>query len=100
MRRPIGAELDAFVAGVLDGAPLAPTGLDGLKAQLLADAATVGGAHRQGHAADGRGRPVTKAEQSLARRLLAASAIAREAGALAARHFRDRPKALRARFQG
>ena len=35
------AELDAFVAGVLDGAPLAPTGLDGLKAQRLADAATV-----------------------------------------------------------
>jgi myo-inositol 2-dehydrogenase / D-chiro-inositol 1-dehydrogenase len=35
------AELDAFVAGVLDRAPLAPTGLDGLKAQRLADAATV-----------------------------------------------------------
>ena len=35
------AELDAFVAGVLDRAPMAPTGLDGLKAQRLADAATV-----------------------------------------------------------
>ncbi|MDJ1159065.1 inositol 2-dehydrogenase [Chelatococcus sp. SYSU_G07232] len=34
------AELDAFVAGVLDGRPLAPTGEDGLKAQILADAAT------------------------------------------------------------
>jgi myo-inositol 2-dehydrogenase / D-chiro-inositol 1-dehydrogenase len=35
------AELDAFVAGVLGGAPLSPTGLDGLRAQRLADAATV-----------------------------------------------------------
>ena len=43
---------------------------------------------------------MTKAEQSLARRLLAASAIAREAGALAARHFRDRPKALQLDFKG
>jgi myo-inositol 2-dehydrogenase / D-chiro-inositol 1-dehydrogenase len=34
------AELDAFVTGVLDGAPLSPTGLDGLRAQRLADAAT------------------------------------------------------------
>lgn len=34
------AELDAFVRGVLDGAPFAPTGEDGLKAQILADAAT------------------------------------------------------------
>ena len=34
------AELDAFVTGVLDGAPLSPTGLDGLQAQRLADAAT------------------------------------------------------------
>jgi myo-inositol 2-dehydrogenase/D-chiro-inositol 1-dehydrogenase len=33
-------ELDAFVASVLDGALLAPDGEDGLKAQLLADAAT------------------------------------------------------------
>jgi myo-inositol 2-dehydrogenase/D-chiro-inositol 1-dehydrogenase len=33
-------ELDAFVASVVDGAPLAPNGEDGLKAQLLADAAT------------------------------------------------------------
>ena len=33
-------ELDAFVAAVLDGAPLSPTGEDGLRAQLLADAAT------------------------------------------------------------
>jgi myo-inositol 2-dehydrogenase/D-chiro-inositol 1-dehydrogenase len=33
-------ELDAFVATVLDGAPLAPSGEDGLRAQLLADAAT------------------------------------------------------------
>jgi myo-inositol 2-dehydrogenase/D-chiro-inositol 1-dehydrogenase len=33
-------ELDAFVTGVLDGAPIAPSGEDGLKAQLLADAAT------------------------------------------------------------
>jgi myo-inositol 2-dehydrogenase / D-chiro-inositol 1-dehydrogenase len=37
------AELDAFIAGVLDGAPLAPTGLDGLKAQRLADAAMQAG---------------------------------------------------------
>jgi myo-inositol 2-dehydrogenase/D-chiro-inositol 1-dehydrogenase len=34
------AELDAFVAGVIDGTPLAPSGADGLKAQVLADAAT------------------------------------------------------------
>ena len=34
------AELDAFVAGTLDGRILAPTGLDGLRAQELADAAT------------------------------------------------------------
>jgi myo-inositol 2-dehydrogenase/D-chiro-inositol 1-dehydrogenase len=34
------AELDTFVAGVLDGAPLSPTGRDGLMAQRLADAAT------------------------------------------------------------
>ena len=34
------AELDAFVAAVLDGAALAPSGEDGLRAQLLADAAT------------------------------------------------------------
>jgi myo-inositol 2-dehydrogenase/D-chiro-inositol 1-dehydrogenase len=33
-------ELDAFITGVLDGTPLAPTGEDGLRAQLLADAAT------------------------------------------------------------
>ena len=33
-------ELDMFVASVLDGAPIAPNGEDGLKAQLLADAAT------------------------------------------------------------
>ena len=33
------AELDAFVAGVLDRAPLVPTGKDGLCALLLADAA-------------------------------------------------------------
>ncbi len=34
------AELDAFVTGVLDGAPLSPTGRDGLNAQRIADAAT------------------------------------------------------------
>jgi myo-inositol 2-dehydrogenase/D-chiro-inositol 1-dehydrogenase len=33
-------ELDAFVAAILDGTPVAPTGEDGLRAQLLADAAT------------------------------------------------------------
>jgi myo-inositol 2-dehydrogenase/D-chiro-inositol 1-dehydrogenase len=33
-------ELDSFVAAVQDGAPLAPTGEDGLRAQVLADAAT------------------------------------------------------------
>jgi myo-inositol 2-dehydrogenase/D-chiro-inositol 1-dehydrogenase len=33
-------ELDAFVTAVLDGTPLAPDGEDGLRAQLLADAAT------------------------------------------------------------
>src|SRR5207253_1551526 len=33
-------ELDAFIAGVLDGAPLEPSGTDGLRAQMLADAAT------------------------------------------------------------
>jgi myo-inositol 2-dehydrogenase/D-chiro-inositol 1-dehydrogenase len=33
-------ELDAFVTAVLDGAPTSPSGEDGLKAQLLADAAT------------------------------------------------------------
>lgn len=33
------AEMDAFVAGVTEGKPLAPTGEDGLKALLLADAA-------------------------------------------------------------
>ena len=41
LRRPAyRAELDAFVAAVLDGKPAAPTGEDGLKALLLADAAT------------------------------------------------------------
>jgi myo-inositol 2-dehydrogenase/D-chiro-inositol 1-dehydrogenase len=34
------AELDAFVSAIRDGAALAPSGEDGLKAQLLADAAT------------------------------------------------------------
>jgi len=34
------AELDAFVAAVLDGVPLSPNGEDGLRAQILADAAT------------------------------------------------------------
>lgn len=34
------AEFDAFVAGVLDGAALQPSGNDGLMAQRLADAAT------------------------------------------------------------
>src|SRR3954452_1555550 len=34
------AELDAFVASLLDGAPVSPSGEDGLKAQILADAAT------------------------------------------------------------
>jgi myo-inositol 2-dehydrogenase/D-chiro-inositol 1-dehydrogenase len=34
------AEMDAFIAGVLEGRPLSPSGEDGLKAQLLADAAT------------------------------------------------------------
>ena len=33
-------ELAAFVAAVLDGAPISPSGEDGLKAQRLADAAT------------------------------------------------------------
>jgi myo-inositol 2-dehydrogenase / D-chiro-inositol 1-dehydrogenase len=33
-------ELDAFVAAVLDDAPVSPSGEDGLKAQVLADAAT------------------------------------------------------------
>ncbi len=34
------AEIDAFIAGVLEGIPLSPSGEDGLKAQILADAAT------------------------------------------------------------
>jgi myo-inositol 2-dehydrogenase/D-chiro-inositol 1-dehydrogenase len=34
------AELDAFINSVLDGAAISPSGEDGLKAQLLADAAT------------------------------------------------------------
>jgi len=33
------AEMDTFVAGVTEGKPIAPTGEDGLKALLLADAA-------------------------------------------------------------
>jgi myo-inositol 2-dehydrogenase / D-chiro-inositol 1-dehydrogenase len=33
-------ELDAFVAAVLDKAPVSPSGEDGLRAQILADAAT------------------------------------------------------------
>ena len=32
--------MDAFIAGVLEGRPLSPSGEDGFKAQLLADAAT------------------------------------------------------------
>jgi myo-inositol 2-dehydrogenase/D-chiro-inositol 1-dehydrogenase len=32
--------MDAFVTGVLEGKPLNPTGEDGLKALVLADAAT------------------------------------------------------------
>lgn len=36
-------ELDAFIMAILDGTPLAPTGEDGLNAQLLADAATAAG---------------------------------------------------------
>jgi myo-inositol 2-dehydrogenase/D-chiro-inositol 1-dehydrogenase len=34
------AELDTFINGMLDGKPIAPSGEDGLKAQVLADAAT------------------------------------------------------------
>ncbi len=34
------AELDAFIAGILDGTPVTPDGEDGLRALLLADAAT------------------------------------------------------------
>jgi myo-inositol 2-dehydrogenase/D-chiro-inositol 1-dehydrogenase len=34
------AELDAFIAAVLDEAPVSPSGEDGLKAQILADGAT------------------------------------------------------------
>jgi myo-inositol 2-dehydrogenase/D-chiro-inositol 1-dehydrogenase len=34
------AELDHFISGVLAGTPLAPSGEDGLRAQILADAAT------------------------------------------------------------
>jgi myo-inositol 2-dehydrogenase/D-chiro-inositol 1-dehydrogenase len=33
-------ELDRFVAAALDGAPVSPSGEDGLRAQILADAAT------------------------------------------------------------
>jgi myo-inositol 2-dehydrogenase/D-chiro-inositol 1-dehydrogenase len=33
------AEMDTFVTGVLENKPLAPTGEDGLKALVLADAA-------------------------------------------------------------
>jgi myo-inositol 2-dehydrogenase / D-chiro-inositol 1-dehydrogenase len=33
-------ELDAFVAAVLDAGPVSPSGEDGLRAQILADAAT------------------------------------------------------------
>jgi myo-inositol 2-dehydrogenase / D-chiro-inositol 1-dehydrogenase len=33
------AEMDTFVTGVTEGKPLAPTGEDGLKALILADAA-------------------------------------------------------------
>jgi myo-inositol 2-dehydrogenase/D-chiro-inositol 1-dehydrogenase len=33
-------EIDAFITGVLDGVLPAPNGEDGLRAQLLADAAT------------------------------------------------------------
>src|SRR6185369_12185566 len=40
-------EFDAFVTGVLDGRPLSPNGEDGLRAQLLADAATE--AAKSGH---------------------------------------------------
>ncbi len=36
-------ELEAFIAAVLDGKPIAPTGEDGLRAQRLADAATQAG---------------------------------------------------------
>src|SRR5882672_262105 len=41
-------EIDAFVASILEGAPITPSGGDGLKAQLLADAATQ--ATQSGHA--------------------------------------------------
>jgi myo-inositol 2-dehydrogenase/D-chiro-inositol 1-dehydrogenase len=34
------AELDAFVSGVIEGTPPAPSGTDGLRAQVLADVAT------------------------------------------------------------
>jgi myo-inositol-1(or 4)-monophosphatase len=43
---------------------------------------------------------VTGSARGLATRLLAASAIAREAGALARRHFRERPKTLSIDFKG
>jgi myo-inositol 2-dehydrogenase/D-chiro-inositol 1-dehydrogenase len=33
-------EIDAFVVSILESTPIAPSGEDGLKAQLLADAAT------------------------------------------------------------
>jgi myo-inositol 2-dehydrogenase/D-chiro-inositol 1-dehydrogenase len=42
-------ELDAFVAAILDGAPLEPSGEDGLRALMLADAAAA--AARTGHPA-------------------------------------------------
>ena len=35
------AEIGAFITGVLEGRPLSPSGEDGLRAQLLADAATL-----------------------------------------------------------
>lgn len=40
-REAYRAELSAFIAAVTQGTPISPSGVDGLKAQILADAATL-----------------------------------------------------------
>ena len=88
-------ELDAFITAVLDGKPLAPTGEDGLRAQLLADAATEAAKIRTAGAAY-----LIMAGSDLNDRLTAACAVAREAGAVALEAFRQAPQSRARAFKG
>ena len=82
-------ELDTFVASVLDGAPVAPSGEDGLKAQLLADAATQAAPAASRCASD---------MSDITERFALAVAVAREAGEVARKAY-EQPATART-FKG